>query len=137
MQIKTSYLAMLVILVGSISITSVYASSDDPYDSGYSHGCDDADLDADDRYINEPGKGPSHHTERFMDGYNAGFDDCRNGDSNGNDGSSSSGRNREDLAEELCDLLDENRGAAVVIATMLGYPGLDVAASALCDVSGN
>jgi hypothetical protein len=76
-----------------------------------------------------------------MDGYNDGFDECRNGngdngdgDGDGDGGSSSSNRNRNDLAEELCDLLDENRLAAAAIAVGLGYPGLDQAASALCGV---
>jgi hypothetical protein len=68
-------LAIFIALVGSM--TSVYASTDgDPYNSGYDHGCDDAYLDADDRYINEPGKGPGYHTEQFMDGYNDGFETC-------------------------------------------------------------
>ena len=38
--------------------SSGYASSD-AYDSGYNHGCDDAGIsDPDDRYINQPEKGP-------------------------------------------------------------------------------
>ena len=31
------------------------------------------------RYINQPGKGPSFHTDRFIDGYNDGFDACSDG----------------------------------------------------------
>jgi hypothetical protein len=93
-----SSLTIFISLVGSI--TSVFASNEDPYDSGYNHGCDDADLDAEDRYINEPGKGPSHHTERFMDGYNDGFDAC--GDNNSNSGSDSDfiGRNFGESGDE-------------------------------------
>jgi hypothetical protein len=106
--------------------TVAYASNEDPYDSGYDHGCDDAGLDAGDRYINEEGKGPSHHTERFMDGYNAGFSSC-----GGGGGGSGSG---ESDSERLCRLLDNNRAAATAIAFMLGYPGLDQAALALCGV---
>lgn len=54
-----------------------YASEDDPYDSGYDHGCDDAKIsDSSDRYINQPEKGPAFHTDRFMEGYNAGFSAC-------------------------------------------------------------
>jgi hypothetical protein len=35
-----------------------------PYASGYDHGCDDADIsDRDNRYINQPEKGPSFHTD--------------------------------------------------------------------------
>ncbi len=53
----------------------VYAAS--PYDSGYDHGCSDAGMsDPSSRYINEPGKGPSDHTDDFMSGYDAGFGSC-------------------------------------------------------------
>ena len=42
---------------------------------------DFADIsDPDDRYINQPGKGPSFHTEEFMSGY----DDCSIGSSSSN-----------------------------------------------------
>lgn len=38
---------------------------------------DDADIsDPDDRYINQPEKGPSFHTDEFMSGYNDGYDAC-------------------------------------------------------------
>jgi hypothetical protein len=57
------------------SIFSVYASSD-AYDSGYDHGCADANIAPSERYINEARKGTSHHTDEFMDGYHDGFDDC-------------------------------------------------------------
>jgi hypothetical protein len=44
------------------------------YDSGRDHGCVDARIsDPEDRYINEPGKEPSFHTEEFMAGHNAGL----------------------------------------------------------------
>jgi hypothetical protein len=66
--------------------SSTYASND-AYDSGYDHGCDDVGIsDPDDRYINQPEKGPSFHTGTFMRGYNDGFDAC----SGTNDSSSSS-----------------------------------------------
>ncbi|MGH9979183.1 MAG: hypothetical protein ACRD8Z_25620, partial [Nitrososphaeraceae archaeon] len=56
--------------------SSIYASSD-AYDSGYGHGCDDAGIsDPDDRYINQPEKGPAFLTGTFMRGYNDGFDAC-------------------------------------------------------------
>ena len=32
--------------------------------------------DVSDRYINQPEKGPSFHTNEFMRGYNDGYDDC-------------------------------------------------------------
>jgi hypothetical protein len=60
----------------AISVSPAYASSE-PYDSGYDHGCNDAGiLDPSDRYINQPEKGPSFHTDAFMEGYHAGYDIC-------------------------------------------------------------
>jgi hypothetical protein len=60
-----------------LQMQSVAASSLSPYDSGHNHGCSDARIsDPSDRYINEPGKGPSHHTNEFMRGYNAGYNAC-------------------------------------------------------------
>ena len=65
--------------------SSAYASSD-AYDSGYGHGCDDAGIsDPDDRYINQPEKGPSFHTGTFMRGYNDGFDACSGNNRGGSD----------------------------------------------------
>jgi hypothetical protein len=54
------------------------ASSKSPYDSGYDHGCEDSELDQEDRYINELGKGAAYHTDEFMDGYREGYDKCKN-----------------------------------------------------------
>jgi|SRR5918995_2738620 hypothetical protein len=53
-----------------------------PYDSGYDHGCDDAGRSESDKYINQPERGPSFHTNEFMDGYYAGLNACSDG---GND----------------------------------------------------
>lgn len=62
---------------------SVLASSKSPYDSGYDHGCDDADIsDPSSRYINQPEKGPSFHTSEFMQGYNTGFNSCSSNSNN-------------------------------------------------------
>ena len=107
-------------LIASIaSIPSAFASNN-AYDSGYNHGCDDADIsDPDDRYINQPERGPSFHTGAFMDGYNAGFDSCsssndgdiddndnENGnDDNDNDGGSSSNGG---LVNRVCEFAREN-----------------------------
>jgi hypothetical protein len=56
------------------------AGGKSPYNSGYDHGCDDADIsDPSDRYINQPEKGPSFHTDEFMDGYHAGYNSCSGG----------------------------------------------------------
>jgi hypothetical protein len=52
-----------------------YAQS--PYDSGYDHGCDDAYISNSERqYINQPGKGPSFHSDEFMRGYDDGYGNC-------------------------------------------------------------
>jgi hypothetical protein len=77
------FILLLAISLIPISLTQtqfVNASSKSPYDSGYDHGCDDADISyPDDRYINQPDKGPSHHTNEFMSGYNDGYDNCSEG----------------------------------------------------------
>ena len=65
----------------------ISASSKSTYESGYDHGCDDSELKAEDRYINEPGKGASFHTDESMDGYSTGYQECKEDNSNdsGND----------------------------------------------------
>jgi len=64
---------------------SVDASESSPFESGYDHGCDDAGIsDPDDRYINQPEKGPAFHTEEFMSGYDNGFESCKGDTSNEN-----------------------------------------------------
>jgi hypothetical protein len=60
-------------------LQSADAGGKSPYESGYDHGCDDADKDFEDRYINQPEKGPSFHTDAFMKGYNAGYAACPSG----------------------------------------------------------
>jgi hypothetical protein len=58
---------------------NVYGSEISPYESGRDHGCDDAGIsDPSERYINQPGKGPSFHTKAFMQGYDRGFNECLN-----------------------------------------------------------
>jgi hypothetical protein len=116
-----------------------YASEKSAYESGRDHGCDDADLPPSDRYINEPGKGKSRHTQEFNSGYDAGFSNCGGGGSgNSGSGSSSGGsESRENLGSKLCRLIDTNRAAATALAYALGYPGLDQAVSALCGITGN
>jgi hypothetical protein len=90
------FIVLLAISLVPASLTQtqfVDASTKSPYESGHDHGCDDADIsDPYDRYINQPSKGPSHHTSEFMDGYRAGLDDCSAGGSN-NRVSDSGGRN--------------------------------------------
>jgi hypothetical protein len=82
MSVVTLFLAFLI--ANTISYI-VFASSKSPYESGYDHGCDDADIsDPDNRYINQPEKGQSFHTDEFMHGYNDGYDDCQNENENAN-----------------------------------------------------
>ena len=48
-----------------------------PFESGFGHGCNDANIsDLSDRYINQPGKRPSFHTDEFMRGYDTGYNAC-------------------------------------------------------------
>jgi hypothetical protein len=67
----------------------------------------------------------SQHTDQFMSGYHAGFSIC-----SGSGGSG--GESRENIINDLCNLLDSNRGKATALALLLGYPGLDQAAHTLC-----
>lgn len=68
---------MLVMSLFTGQMQLANASSKSPYESGYDHGCDDADIsDPVDRYVNQPEKGPSFHTNEFMRGYNDGYDEC-------------------------------------------------------------
>jgi hypothetical protein len=125
-----SKFAILIAVFSIVSVPAAYASGQSAYQSGYGHGRDDCDESPDDRYINEPGKGRSHHTSDFNRGYDAGFSSC--GGSSGGSGSSGGG-SRESLATKLCNIVDNNRGEAALLARALGYPGLDSAVLALCD----
>lgn len=127
MTSKNEMIAIVIGIAIFVGPSVAYASS--PYDSGYDHGCDDAGLSPSDRYINEEGKGPSQHTDQFMNGYHAGFSNCSG---SGGSGGSSGGESRENIINDLCNLLDSNRGKATVLARLLGYPGLDQAALGLC-----
>jgi hypothetical protein len=67
-------LATALVSLNSFNI-GVYAQS--PYSSGYSHGCSDVKIsNPDNRYINQPEKGPEYHTSQFMSGYYEGFNNC-------------------------------------------------------------
>lgn len=64
-------------MILAVTTSSPAFSSGDAYNSGYDHGCNDADFRyPGDRYINQPGKGPSQHSDRFMNGYEDGFNAC-------------------------------------------------------------
>jgi len=80
--VKSTKIFTLKLWVGVIGVilmttgSNVYAES--PYDSGFEHGCNDAQIeDSDDWYINQPGKGKTYHTQGFVNGYDAGFSDCQ------------------------------------------------------------
>ena len=80
----------LALLVVQLNPTAY--SSNDAYDSGHDHRCYDAGIsNPDDRYINQPEKGPAFHTGRFMDGYNNGFNACSGNSRGGNGGSEEDG----------------------------------------------
>lgn len=92
-QNKRLLIFLLVTLIGSGLVTqqssgifSAYASESSAYESGRDHGCDDARLNPSDRYINEPGKGPSFHTSEFMSGYYDGLNSCGGGGGGRDDG---------------------------------------------------
>lgn len=62
-------------------------------DFGYSHGCSDAQIpNPVNRYINQPEKVSSHHSDAFMESYLNGFKDCSNLDS-GSSGNNSISNN--------------------------------------------
>lgn len=73
---------MMVLLLGvqiyAINDTSITTNTTkSPFESGYDHGCSDVKIsEFSDRYINQPGKSPSSHTEEFMRGYDAGYNAC-------------------------------------------------------------
>ena len=99
-------LAFMVTIVLILPVTSsnwlAYASNNDPYQSGYDHGCDDAEIsNPSERYINQPEKGSAFHTDEFMRGYNDGFDGC----SGTNDSSSSSVSSNSSESESERDFL--------------------------------
>ena len=87
-----TFLTLFVMAILGVSPEPISASNKSPYESGYDHGCDDSELEAEDRYINEPGKGASFHTDEFIDGYRTGYQECKesnSNDSNNDDGPSS------------------------------------------------
>lgn len=100
---STAFLSFLLVMsILALQIQPVDASSKSPYESGYDHGCDDADIsDPSERYINQPEKGPSFHTNEFMRGYNDGYDVCSHDSSNGNGDFRGDGDNSENNAGYL------------------------------------
>jgi hypothetical protein len=89
--------AIAILCLTTFGLDFPVQASSNAYESGRDHGCDDARIsDPSDRYINQPGKGPSFHTGEFMDGYNAGFNQCSSsGGGNNNDNNDNSDSNRQ------------------------------------------
>lgn len=129
MPVQMSFLILLVtfLLINTISAYIPYgdASSKSPYESGYDHGCDDSEIsDPDDRYINQPEKGPSFHTNEFMRGYNDGYDDCSNGGSSTSNNNNSNDKLR--IIVTFIEGQDRNVGDARVYVKeypQYGIPG--------------
>src|SRR5919197_2042752 len=74
--------ALIIVSAASLGIIqSAMAKKGTPFQAGYDHGCSDAKETFSLRYINQPGKGPSFHTQEFMNGYNVGFNACNHSSS--------------------------------------------------------
>lgn len=71
MNVAISAVVVLVLVMGAPSVYVV-----ESYQSGYKYGCNDADKDVKDRYINSIGHSESHHTDEFMNEYHQGFKAC-------------------------------------------------------------
>jgi hypothetical protein len=70
-------LGVQIYAVNDTSITAATNTTKSSFESGYDHGCSDVKIsEFSDRYINQPGKGPSYHTEEFMRGYDTGYNTC-------------------------------------------------------------
>jgi hypothetical protein len=79
-------LGILTLFIISPLVQQIYAAA--AHTSGYNHGGSDAQMsNPSDRYINQPEKGPSFHTNEFMNAYHAGFNAC-SGSGRENSGSS-------------------------------------------------
>lgn len=70
------------IMLGILTMLTMHSQLGQPiyaaaHTSGYNHGCSDAQIsDPSERYINQPEKGSSLHSDAFMQAYNEGFNSC-------------------------------------------------------------
>lgn len=73
-----SLLIMSVLALGlHMQQVNALSPTKSPFGPGYKHGCNDSRIsNFSERYINQPGKGPSFHTDEFMRGYDTGFNVC-------------------------------------------------------------
>src|ERR687883_2069371 len=79
MNNRLAITAVLIIVAATSSLGTMQgtmANKGTPFQAGYDHGYNDAKVMFSARYINQPGKGPSFHTQEFMGGYNGGFSAC-------------------------------------------------------------
>jgi hypothetical protein len=72
------HLSLFVIIFFAVTpILLQQALAEDPYSTGYSHGCGDARISTPSlMYIGQPDKGPNFHTLSFMQGYYTGYKGC-------------------------------------------------------------
>jgi hypothetical protein len=68
---------LVIMTAASLGVLQNVLAKGTPWQAGYDHGCSDAQLPFSARYINQPDKGPSFHTQEFMSGYRAWFNACR------------------------------------------------------------
>jgi hypothetical protein len=159
------YVATFSIMLGILTMLTIHSQLGEPvyaaaHTSGYNHGCSDAQIsNPSDRYINQPEKGSSFHSDAFMQAYNEGFDACSgdsNSDSNNNDNSdhssSDSNSNNNDnsdhssgtgsgshpgLVSNLCTTINHHRTAATLLGGALGLgAGTTSLAEGLCSLNG-
>ena len=94
--LMVAFIIFTLTILSPLSSIQVYAPS--PYDSGYDHGCDDAEIsNPSDRYTNQPEKGPGFHTDEFNNGYDAGFRECSSSGISSNDDLNDDGENSNDV----------------------------------------
>ncbi len=124
--------ATLITIFATIPASHLAAAS--PYSAGYDHGCDNAKIsNADDRYINQPDKGPSNIVQNLCQDITPDLVLAVGSSSGGdNSGSSDTGQSRSSLVDKVCNFAQTNPTAAAAAATLLGYPGLDSAVRAVC-----
>ena len=90
------------------------------YQIGYNDGCSGTVV-------------PGHHTQEYRQGYAAGQANCGGGGSNGGlNGGGNIGQSHSSLVSKVCNFANTNPTLAAGAATLLGYPGLDVAVRTLC-----
>jgi hypothetical protein len=76
------YFATFSIALGILTMLTMHSQLGqltyaDSHTTGYNRGCSDSQIsDPSERYINQPEKGPSFHSDAFMQAYHDGFNAC-------------------------------------------------------------